>query len=129
MAFIDIEEALCEYLEDIADTVTYTQNFGEVPDTVLPLIRINRTNGSANTQAWEDNPIVEIQCFATSRAASQLLTSQVRAKMAGKSYVQTSVGLIDTIVESIAPNEIPYGEEYLDERRTFSSWALSTRSQ
>lgn len=129
MSFIDIEEALCEYLEDIATTVTYTQNFGEVPDTVLPLIRINRTSGASNPQAWEDNPIVEIHCFAHSRAESQALTAQVRAKMAGATYVHTSVGLIDTIVESIAPNEIPYGEEYLDERRTFSSWSASSRSQ
>lgn len=128
MAFIDIEEALCDYLEDIAPTFTYTQNFGEVPDTALPLIRINRTSGAANPQAWEDNPVVEIQCFAATRAASQTLTTQVRAKMAGASYVQTSVGLIDSIIESIAPNEVPYGEEYLDERRTFSSWSLSTRS-
>lgn len=129
MTFIDIEEALCDYLEDIAPTVTYTQNFGEVPDIALPLIRINRTGGAANPQAWEDNPIIEIQCFAATRAASQVLTSQVRSKMAGKTYVQTSMGLIDSIIESIAPNEIPYGEEYLDERRTSSSWSVSTRAQ
>lgn len=131
MAFIDVEEALCEYLEPVAPTYTMTGAFGTGPleDENLPLIRINRTGGGSDVLGLEDSAIVEVQCFAVTHAASVALTSAVRALMAGAAGVDTPSGFVDSINESIAPNEVPYGEEYVDTRRTVSTWSVVSRTQ
>lgn len=132
--FPDVEDALCELLEDIAPTMTDLGAFLDPEDPAAgpqpPCLVINRVGGSADRQGLFDTARVEISCFGTSRAESKDLNSAVRQKMSDSAEgVSTEAGLLDSIDEDGSPTPIPYGLEYLNIRRQVSNWVVETRSR
>lgn len=123
MSFPDVEDALCELLDDIAPTYTVTDKTLEAP-----VIVINRTGGHQPIPGLFDLARVEIQCFAASRADSRELNKSVRDRLSGSRLVQTTAGLLDAIDEDQSPTPFPYGLEQDNVRREISSWVVSTRS-
>jgi|SRR5215217_341291 len=129
MAFIDVEAAVCEYLEPVAQTVTESGDIGgeeSYPDP--PFIIVSRVGGGADRQGVFDFAQVEINCIGVNRSGSYSLNSQVRQLMNGQSAIGTSYGLIDFVTEDTAPTEIPYGLEQIDIRRATSTWIVSSRA-
>jgi hypothetical protein len=122
--FPDAEDALLELLEDIALTVTATN---EDLEELMPVIAVERTGGAPNRQGWEDHAVVEVTCFARTRPESKALNAQVFSRLNAARQVQTSVGLIDKITASIAPRQVPY--ENLDVRMVPSTWDVVSRMQ
>jgi hypothetical protein len=129
MAFLDVEAALLEVLEPIATVVTNSGDLlGEEDTFEEPLIIVNRVGGGSDSRGVFDIAQVQIDCLAETRAGSYALNQQVRQTLVGAAAVPTSFGLIDYVIEDLAPTEIPYGLESVDIRRASSTWIVSSRA-
>lgn len=121
--FVDVEKALGELLADLGTVGTAVPE--SIPD---PFICVQRVPGGAsNAQGWQDDALVEIGTWAKTRPDSMALNGQIRALLAGRAGVATSLGFIDSITEAGAPVQLPYGDE--DLRWVPSTWLVTSRIQ
>jgi hypothetical protein len=121
--FPDVEQALCDLLEQFAPTFTVTGN-----DLDPPAILVQKMPSPGTDRlGLVDTTIVEIQCFGVQRPASVVLNNQVRGVLAGARLVDSTQGLLDAITESSSPSQIPYEDE--DIRRVTSVWVVTARQK
>lgn len=119
--FIDVEQALCDYLGDIAPTYTVT-----AANTELPLIQINRTGGYRN--AYQDSAHVTINVASDTRGESVAIDNAIAARLSDATGVATAAGFIDCIRPSMAPMPVPFPAT-TDDREITSSWQVISRIQ
>jgi hypothetical protein len=121
--FPDVEQALCDLLEQFAPTFTVTGN-----DLDPPAILVQKMPSPGTDRlGLFDTTIVEVQCLGVERPASVVLNNQVRGVLAGARLVDSTQGLLDTITESSSPSQIPYEDE--DIRRVTSVWVVTARQK
>jgi len=119
--FIDVEEAICEVLSEVAPTYTVSTE-----DTPRPYIQVNRTGG--DQRPFEDSALVSVNVVAETRDESVELDRRVSNLLRDARGVATSVGFIDKITPSNAPAPLPYPVVSAD-REITSSWVVVSRLQ
>lgn len=127
--FPDVESALVDLLTDLVghpddvDTVIPDDLQARVFATPpRPVIRIRCIGGSDDVIS--DYPRVDIEVFASTRAAGQPLAEAIRQRMIYGGH-RTAHGVIDRAITEVRPQEIPYDDP--DVRRWSATYRVSMR--
>ncbi len=122
MRFPDVQRVLVEDLEALAG-VGHTGT--ETPADLLgalPFIRVLRVGGGSDR--LNDFPAVDIDVFAGTYAAAELLAEQVRQRVVGP---PPAVAVLDRAVCEVAPRELPWGTPDDGVRRWGATYLITTR--
>lgn len=87
--FPDAESVVCALFEQVAPTVTMTQE-----ELSPPVIRVTRTGG--HTTTLEDRPTVEVVCFGETRAKAWEMAGTCELVMTEARGTEVAGTLIDT---------------------------------
>lgn len=125
--FPDIEQALMDLLSDL---VTDPADVGTVVPADLQtritagriVIRVRCIGGTDDR--FFDNPRVDIEVYAGTRAAAMPLAETIRQRLISKGR-RTAYGVIDRADTEVRPQEVPYDDP--DIRRVSATYRLSAR--
>lgn len=122
--FPDIEDAVCELLEDLIAVGT------DLPSDLkasLPFVRVYRFAGGDDRIT--DRAVIGVDTFAGTRSDARSLAEQVRQRLiAAPHVVEFDDGLvvvIDTAITSEGPHEVPWGDAAV--RRRAATYSLTLR--
>jgi hypothetical protein len=128
-AFPDVEQALMDLFSDL---VTDPRDVGVIipadlqqrvlADPPRPVIRVRVIGGNDNR--FFDNPRVDIEVYAATRAVAVPLAETIRQRLISKPRL-TAHGVIDRADTEVRPQEIPYDDP--DIRRVSATYRLSLR--
>ena len=128
-AFPDVEQALMDLLadlvvdrEDVGIIIPIDLQKRVLSDSPRPVIRVRCIGGSDDR--FFDNPRVDVEVFAASRAVAMPLAEAIRQRLISKPRL-TAFGVIDRADTEVRPQEIPYDDP--DIRRISATYRLSTR--
>lgn len=120
MRFPDVARVLAEDLQVLAGT---GHTGGETPvDLVanLPFVRVLRVGGYSDV--FNDHPTVDIDVYAATYTAAELLAEQIRQRLVGP---PPPVWSIDRARCDVSPFEAPWPDETV--RRFAATYSLTTR--
>lgn len=128
-AFPDVEQSLMDLLtdlvvdpDDVGIIIPSDLQQRVLGDPPRPVIRVRCIGGSDNR--FFDNPRIDIEVFAASRAAAMPLAETIRQRLISKPR-HTAFGVIDRAETEVRPQEIPYDDP--DIRRIAATYRLSMR--
>lgn len=107
--FPDAEEAVRLLLADlVAVGSTGTETPSNMPDAILPFIRVSRFGGQADQ--WTDSPRIDVDVFVArgSRTDGVTLAATCLARLLSFPHVIPTVGVIDRVDVDVSPNEVPW---------------------
>lgn len=120
MRFPDVARVLADDLEALAG-VGHTG--GETPVDLLsklPFVRVLRVGGFSD--AFNDHPTVDIDVYAATYTAAELLAERIRQRIVGP---PPAVGVLDRARCDVSPFEAPWPDETV--RRFNATYSLTTR--
>lgn len=103
--FPDVQRVLVAELEALAgDGHTAIETPADLAER-LPFVRVLRSGGYSDRIA--DHAVVDIDVFAASYTAVELLAEQIRQHLVGP---PPPVGALDRVEVEVAPRELPWGD-------------------
>lgn len=103
--FPDVQRLLVAELEALAgDGRTGIETPGDLADR-LPFVRVLRVGGFSDR--LNDRASVDVDVFAATYTAGELLAEQVRQHLVGP---PPPVGALDRVDVEVAPRELPWGD-------------------
>lgn len=118
--FPDVARVLVEDLETLAGVGhTGTQTPVDLAG-VLPFVRVLRVGGGSDR--LNDLPVIDVDVFADTYAAAELLAERIRQRLVGPPPAQPQLDRADC---EVGPRELPWGDGQI--RRFGATYTLITR--
>lgn len=121
--FADVEALLVAYLQPLNGIRGVSVDLP--PDVIkrLPFIQVNRVAGSDNYIT--DSPLVDVECFDTTRAKSSAVARTVHAAMMRLRHTAVNGVLVDSVETVTGPFWLNYENENL--QRYVATYLVETR--
>ncbi len=120
LRFPDVQRVLVADLETLAGAGHTGVQTPEDFAGLLPFIRVLRAGGGSDR--LNDYPSIDVDCFAGTYAAAELLAEQVRQRLVGPPPAQP---LFDSAYCQVGPRELPWGDGEI--RRFAATYTVTTR--